>query len=106
VKQAGYGTAQSVGTRLPQERTTSNLHIKATISITTSREEASAIYKALLPEAGSERNRRAAVKLDHRDDQLTVEIATQDLSSARAVIGSYLRLIKAASLTIEKVKQK
>jgi tRNA threonylcarbamoyladenosine modification (KEOPS) complex Pcc1 subunit len=104
VKQAGYGAAQSVGIRLPEEHTTSNLRVKATISITTSREEVSAIYKALLPEAGSERKRRAAVKLDHKDDQLTIEIATQDLSSARAVIGSYLRLIKAASSTIEKIK--
>jgi len=91
---------------LPEEHTTSNLHIKATINITTSKEAAAAIYKALLPEAGSERKRRAAVKLEHKDDQLTIEVTTKDLSSARAVIGSYLRLIKAASSTIDRIKQK
>jgi len=91
---------------LPEEHTTSNFHIKATISITASKEEASAIYKALLPDAGSERRRRAAVKLEHESDHLTIEVTTEDLSSARAVIGSYLRLIRAASSTIEKIKQK
>ena len=91
---------------MQEGHTTSNLHIKATISITASKEEASAIYKALLPEAGSERKRRAAVKLRHEDDYLTIEVTAQDLSAARAVIGSYLRLIRAASSTIEKIKQK
>jgi tRNA threonylcarbamoyladenosine modification (KEOPS) complex Pcc1 subunit len=95
-----------VVTRLPEEHTTSNLRVKATINIAASKEEASAIYKALLPETGSERKRRAAVKLEHKDDHLTIEVTTEDLSSARAVIGSYLRLIKAASSTIEKIKQK
>lgn len=95
-----------MGTRLLEERTTSSLHIKANINITASKEEASAIYKALLPEVSSEGRRRAAVKLEQKDEYLTIEVATEDLSSARAVIGSYLRLIKAASSAIEKIKQK
>ena len=94
-----------MGKRLLEGHTTSNLHIKATIHIEAPKEEASAIYKALLPEAGSEGRRRATVKLAQKDDRLTIEVTTEDLSSARAVIGSYLRLIKAASSTIEKIKQ-
>ena len=94
-----------MGTNLPGEHTTFNLRIKANINVTASKEEASAIYKALLPEAGSERKRRAAVKLTQEEGQLTIEVAAEDLSSARAIIGSYLRLIKAASSTIEKISR-
>ncbi len=86
------------------EHTTFNINITATIQITSSKDETSAVYRALLPEVGFEGRRKAAVNLKHEDENLTIEINTQDLSSARALIGAYLRLIKAASETIEKVK--
>ncbi len=90
--------------KLPEEHTISNINIAATIQITSVKEETSAIYKALLPEAGVESRRRASINLKHEDRCLTIEISAQDLSTLRALVGSYLRLVKAASTVIEKVK--
>lgn len=94
-----------MGLNLPEERTTSKTRITATIQITSSKDLASAIYRALLPEASQEHRRRASINMEYRGRCLIVEIDSRDLSSARAVIGSYLRLIKAAASAVEKVKK-
>jgi len=94
-----------VGTKLPEAHTTSNLRIKAQIIITALKEEAAAIYSAILPDASIERKHRGDIKLKLEDKSLTIEVETKDLSSARALIGSYLRLMKAAYSTIHEVKK-
>jgi len=94
-----------VGTKLQEAHTTSNLSIKAQITITALKEEAAAIYSALLPEASIERKHRGDIKLKLEDRSLTIEVETKDLSSARALIGSYLRLMKAAYSAIREIKK-
>ncbi len=90
--------------RSQEEHTPSNILIKATLKIISSKEEALALYSALIPEEGTEGRRRALVRLKHSDQELTIEIESKDLPSARAVIGSYLRLINAASETIGRLR--
>jgi tRNA threonylcarbamoyladenosine modification (KEOPS) complex Pcc1 subunit len=91
--------------KLPEAHTTSNLSIKAHITVTALREEASAIYRAILPESSIERRHRGDIKLRLEDQRLTIEIVTKDISLARALIGSYLRLIKAAYSAINEIKK-
>ncbi len=62
---------------------------------------AGAIYSALKPDVKSSPERQVSADIRLNDDQIIIDISSNDLSHLRASLNSYLRLARAASSCLD-----
>ncbi len=59
------------------------------------------LYAALSPEAGSDPGEKSWVQLFHDDSSLTLSVEAEDVSSMRASLNMWLRLINVSNEVLE-----
>jgi len=80
--------------------TLSQRRFNATIEMRAS-SSASAIYSALKPDVKSSPERQVSADIRLKDDKISIDISSNDLSHLRASLNSYLRLARAASSCLD-----
>jgi tRNA threonylcarbamoyladenosine modification (KEOPS) complex Pcc1 subunit len=100
-KRWAYGSAPSViiqllavHTILLQRRFNATIEIRA-------KDSANAIYSALKPDVKSSPERQVSANIRLSNDEISIDISSNDLSHLRAGLNSYLRLAKTASSCLD-----
>ena len=78
----------------------SQRRFNATIEIR-AKDSANAIYSALKPDVKSSPERQVSADIRLNDDEIYINISSNDLSHLRASLNSYLRLARAASSCLD-----
>jgi len=79
---------------LSQRRFNATIEIRA-------KDSANAIYSALKPDVKSSPERQVSADIRLNDDEIYINISSNDLSHLRASLNSYLRLARAASSCLD-----
>lgn len=79
---------------MPVRRFSATIEIRAGDS-------ADAIYSALKPDVKSSPERQVSTDIRLNDDEISIDISSNDLSHLRAGLNSYLRLARAASSCLD-----